>query len=57
MGTLGSDYSMDMEGGVDMRGLAEESVGLRKLGLGFVERRMMEGTGCFLRKGMDLDFL
>ena len=40
---------------MEMRDLAEESVGVQKGAL--VDRRMMEGTGCFFRKDLDLDFL
>lgn len=54
MGT--SDSSDSMEGAMEMRDLAEESVGWRNAGIGFVDRRMMEGTGCLFRKELDLDF-
>lgn len=57
MVTSGSSYSTSFEGPMELRDLAEESVGLRKVGLGFVDRRMLEGTGCFFRKELDLDFI
>jgi hypothetical protein len=40
-----------------MRDLAEEGVGWAKAGRELVDRRMMEGTGCFFRKELDLHFL
>jgi hypothetical protein len=38
----------------EMKDLAEESVGLKNGRL--VDRRRMEGTGCFFRRDLDLDF-
>lgn len=46
VGTSRSSDSMD---------LAEERVGRRKASM--VDRRMIEGTGCFFREELDFNFL
>ena len=56
MRSAGSSDSMGEEAR-DMRDLAEERVGWAKAGRELVHRRMMEGTGCFFRKELDLHFL
>jgi hypothetical protein len=45
------------DGAKEMSDLAAESVGRRKTRFGLADKRMMDGTGCFFRKELDLDFL
>jgi hypothetical protein len=54
VGTSGPD---SVEAAMEMRDLSGESVRWTRLRIALADRRLMDGSGCFFKEDLDLNFV